>query len=110
MGTYIVRVADKNELVYFGAADSLNILRWLVDQVADPAECQYASVARGGLMWGPACGFYRTCTDPDEADIDETDEFNEKLFAGAKFDEMLGVNFVLDKLRWRPLGQIIYPL
>lgn len=100
MATYIVRLINKpRELVYFGAAESIQNLFWTVDEAADPCDCEYAVVNDGGLCWlNAGTGVLFGGKDDDS---------EPENLAGASFTEALSLSLYapdrLNRLTWRKM-------
>jgi hypothetical protein len=56
MATFIVRVRDSREAIGVFAADDLDELCYLVDEVTDAPDCEYAEIENGGVIWPRKAG------------------------------------------------------
>jgi hypothetical protein len=51
MPAYLVRTIDEHDLVGFFVAEEMENLMIAVDECLDPADCEYAELPAGGIMW-----------------------------------------------------------
>lgn len=66
---YLVRMKGTKELVGFFVVRDLVDLYWSTDEVTDPALCEYARVASGGIIW-PKLGTPKDLGEDDGFELD----------------------------------------
>lgn len=62
MPNFLVRMIENHEAVGFFAVEDLDDLLFWVDEVTDPAGCEYAEIGSGSVIWNDAA---RRVPDPD---------------------------------------------
>jgi len=74
MGTYAVRMRETQEIVGLFAASSKSWLWDQVDEILEPSDCEYISVANGGIVF-PDAGAPPLRKDPDQHSDASGDDF-----------------------------------
>lgn len=101
MPTYLVRTIKKHDLVGIFVAPNVADLAWLIDEVLDPAACEYQRLPPGGIIWEePAV------TIPIEMGEEEEDEEDEVLvpWAGARATEIWANHLYGGSGKWTKVG------
>lgn len=102
MQAYFVRVKESRQVVGIYTAKSLATLREIVDECADPADCEALPVGEGGIFQpaSVSCQFPQRDTGDPDYDLIEEDQ---DPFANARFTEVWS-GIVRDAKQWKSLG------
>ncbi|MGX1354549.1 hypothetical protein AB7M49_008174 [Bradyrhizobium elkanii] len=102
MPTYLVRTIKDHDLVGIFVAPNVTDLAFLIDEVLDPARCEYQRLPSGGIVWDS-----RAAKVPIEMSEDEEDDpDNEELipWAEARSTEIWANHLYGGQGRWTKVG------
>lgn len=92
MSGFVVRLAGSKEIVGLFVAESIDRLRWAVDEVCDPHECEYVRIGSGGIYWSVS----------GKPVITETEEEIHVETADAELSESVWARFAYqDDFKWK---------
>lgn len=111
MPIYIVRRTETHGLLGIFAVGELSDLGRHIGDCASPAECQYAEIDSGGVLWAkPGGRKIPAGQDGAEPEIDEAEDQEDldplQLLRGASLTESWQEAFYEDQHDWRPVPDV----